>query len=197
MEGKKGLESRKDYHPLHYVPVMKPEKYWWVKNTKEGDTAYNNQCTNMNCGYNCNALHRDVNENGRWQSNKNTPIYCEKCDSLLPRPAMTDKITGEKRLIKGFHSAYRRMEWDKPAHTITQNFIFEASDNKIHPEQNRVLSVYEALIIQTIADYCYDFKINGEYIATSLFAQIIGESVPPKLIEIICKKMISISDRSY
>lgn len=193
LDSKAGTEHARDFHELHYVPIMKEDKYWWISNTPEGDTAYNNQCVNNKCRYNGNELHRDINKDGRAQSNKNTPIYCKKCNSLLPRPSMIDKKTGKRRLIKGFHSAYRRMKWDQPAHTITQNFQFEASDNKVHPEQNRVLSVYEALILQTVANYNYSFEIEGKPISRSFFAKIIGESVPPKLIDYICNKMVKLS----
>ena len=189
-----GNNTASDFHPLHYVPIMKPEKYHWVSHTPEGQTAYNNQCINPDCLHTGNALHRDVNNDGVWQSNKGTPIVCEKCGSLLPRPSMLDKATGKRRLIKGFHSAYRRMKWDRPANTITQNFIFEASDNKIHPEQNRVLSAYEALILQTVAEYDYDFCPNGNWISLGLFAELLGESVPPRLIDLIVRKMIAVSD---
>jgi DNA (cytosine-5)-methyltransferase 1 len=193
LDSRKGYESNKDFHPLHYVPIMKEDKYWWVSHTPESETAYNNQCVNPKCGYKGNPLHRDINQDGRWQSNKRTPIYCAKCGELLPRPSMIDKKTGKRRLIKGFHSAYRRMTWDEPARTITQNYQFEASDNKIHPDQNRVLSIYEALVIQSIIDYDYCFGINGKIISPNFFAEIIGESVPPKLIDMICKKILKIS----
>ena len=86
------------------------------------------------------------------------------------------------------------MEWDVPAATLTQNFIFEASDKKVHPSQTRVLSVYEALILQTVADYPFSLQIDGKNISKNLCAEIIGESVPPKLIEILCKKIIEISE---
>ena len=105
---------------------------------------------------------------------------------------MVDKVTGERRIIKGFDSAYRRMTWDTPAGTLTQNFQYEASDKKLHPDQNRVLSVYEGLVLQTISEYDYKFEIGGKTIRRNLCCQIIGESVPPRLIELICKKIKSI-----
>ena len=105
-----------------------------------------------------------------------------------------DKETGLRRLLKGYDTAYRRMNWDEPAATLTQNFIFEASDKKVHPEQTRVLSIYEALILQTITDYDYSLTINGEYISKNLCAEIIGESVPPRLIEMVCRQIIKISE---
>lgn len=197
LDAKEGYEKRTDFHPYHFVPIMNSTKYWWVSNTKEGDTAYNNQCTNPLCDYTDNSLHKDVINNGICQSNKDTPIYCERCGALLPRPTMIDKKTGELRLISGFHSAYRRMEWDKPATAITQNFQFEASDNKIHPQQNRVLSIYEAMIIQTINEYDFSFTQGNKNISRSLFAKILGECVPPRLIDIICQRIIRITDSSF
>jgi DNA (cytosine-5)-methyltransferase 1 len=189
-----GKESCPSFHPMHYVPIMNPEKHWWVSNTKEGDTAYNNQCVSPNCMFQGNKLHVDKFQNGHWQSNKDTPIYCQKCGHLLPRPTIIDPKTKERRLISGFHSAYRRMKWDEPARTLTQNFIYEASDNKIHPDQNRVLSVYEALVTQTIADYDYHWASDGRRVSLAFVAEVIGESVPPKLIDFIAKKVIKVTE---
>lgn len=174
----------------HIVPVMKPEKYWWIKNTPENETAYNNQC--VQCGYNKNPRHGMRFVEGRHTYKNDTPIYCEKCGALLPRPTMIDKATGKRRRIKGFDSAYRRMSWDMPAPTLTQNLQAEASDKKVHPSQNRTLSVYEGLRLQTIAEYDYKFSINGKNITANSCCKVIGESVPPRLIEMICRKITSI-----
>lgn len=194
LDATQGKNADYAFNKYHYVPVMNPEKYWWIENTPEGNTAYNNQCVNPECRYQYNGMHIDKQTDGIWHSNSETPIFCEKCGSLLPRPSVIDKKTGERRLLKGFHSAYRRMKWDEPAPAITQNFIYEASDNKVHPSQNRVLSIYEALVIQTVADYDYDFTINGKDITPAMFAQVLGESVPPKLIDRIVHKMLNIGD---
>jgi len=191
LSGEKG--KNKDANiPWHIVPVMKPDKFWWVENTPYNETAYNNQC--VNCGYSENPRHGMQFKNGRHISKKDTPIYCQKCGALLPRPTMIDKVTGERRMIKGFDSAYRRIVWDAPSGTLTQLFQSEASDKKIHPTQNRTLSIYEALCIQTIADYDYNFSIGGKCITPNSCCQVIGESVPPKLIEYISRNIISIEN---
>ena len=195
LDAVEGKNADYSFNKYHFVPIMNPEKHWWVENTPEGNTAYNNQCVNPKCRYQFNGVHKDKQTDGIWHSNMDTPIYCEKCGDLLPRPSMIDKRTGQRRLLKGFHSAYRRMKWDEPAPTITQNFIYEASDNKIHPTQNRVLSIYEALVVQTVSDYEYDFSINGETITPAMFAQVLGESVPPRLIELIIGKMLIIKSK--
>jgi len=193
LEAVEGRHSRKEFHALHYVPVMKAEKFWWMSHTPEGDTAFNNQCVNPACGFRGNARHADIREDGVWRSSGATPINCANCGALLPRPSLLDKTSGKRRLLRGFHSAYRRMKWDEPAPALTQNFLYEASDNKVHPTQTRVLSIYEALIVQTIADYGYDFQLDGNYIPSTLFADVIGESVPPKLIDMICRMMMRVS----
>lgn len=194
LDSKFGLNEDLDFHPLHRVPIMKSEKYWWVSNTPEGKTAFDNQCVNPKCGYQFNGKHKDITNSERAHNEYISPLYCEKCAELLPRPC-TEGEDGKPRLIRGFHSAYRRMKWDEPATTLTQNYHFEASDNKVHPSQNRVLSMYEASVIQTVADYNYNFKKNGTLIPQTLFAQVIGESVPPKLIEIICELFCNVSDQ--
>lgn len=178
--------------PWHVVPIMRKEKFWWVKNTPYNETAYNNQCTE--CGFQNTPRHGMFMKDGIHQSKKDTPIYCAKCGALLPRPSMIDKKTGIRRRIKGFDSAYRRMVWEMPSPTLTQNFQYEASDKKIHPVQNRTLSVYEGLKLQTITEYDYKLSVNDKPISRNLCCQIIGESVPPRLIELICSKIISIDN---
>lgn len=180
--------------PWHIVPIMKSDKFWWVNNTPKNETSYNNQC--LECGHSDNPRHGMYFSDGRHISKKDTPIYCEKCGSLLPRPTMIDKISGERRMIKGFDSAYRRMSWDSPSPTLTKLFQSEASDKKIHPSQNRTLSIYEGLCLQTIADYQYKFSVNGKPTSLNACCQVIGESVPPRLIELICKNIIFIEDEN-
>lgn len=191
LEAKLGKNEAREFHPYHYVPVMTDLKYQWIKHTKEGNTAFNNQCINRACKSQTNPGHKDVKVEGKWTSSKDIPIYCQACGHLLPRPHVLEE--GRPRLLRGFHSSYRRMNWDETARTLTQNFIYEASDNKVHPSQNRVLSVYEAMVLQTISRYDYAFRANGKNISTAQIAEVIGESVPPYLIEKICRMMVSAS----
>lgn len=186
-----GPLSRPDAHPLHYVQGMSPEKHWWIRSTPEGETAFNNQCVAPGCGYSGNPTHIDRTATQRVLLSDASTLFCKKCGSQLPRPAIFDEQTGERRLIKGFHSAYRRMRWDEPAYALTRNFPFEASDNKIHPQQHRPLSIYEAMILQTIADYPFTFHRNGKLAGRKVIADIIGESVPPKLIDTIVGKILA------
>ncbi len=195
LRAEKGKNINKEFNPLHKVPLLDEKKLFWIDNTPEWDSAFNNQCINPECGYRGNTRHGAThNEDGINKYNVETPLYCEKCGMLLPRPWVEDKITGKKRLMKGYVSAYKRMMWDEPASTLTQNFQYACSDNKLHPDQCRVLSLYEGLVLQTIADYDYTFELDGKFVSDGLIRDTIGESVPPKMIDIICKYLLSISE---
>ena len=180
-------------NPLHKVPVLDEVKLSWVHYTPEGQTAMNNQCVNPSCMYQGNRKHgAKHNGEGVNRANTDTPLYCEKCGSLLPRPYVVDKKTGEKRIMKSFTSAYKRMSWDVPASTLTQNFQYACSDNKLHPSQDRVLSLYEGMVLQTIAQYPYSFEIDGKLVNDGLIRDSIGESVPPLMIDKIVKHILNI-----
>jgi DNA (cytosine-5)-methyltransferase 1 len=193
LRAEKGKNIADGYHGLHKVPLLDEKKLFWVDNTPEGATAFNNQCVNPTCMFQGNKTHgASHDKDGINKSHTDTPLYCEKCGSILPRPWVEDK-NGEKRLMKGFVSAYKRMLWDEPASTLTQNFQYACSDNKLHPDQSRVLSLYEGLVIQSISQYDYSFSIGGKTVSDGLIRDTIGESVPPKVIDLICKNIIEIS----
>lgn len=123
--------------PYHNVPLLDKEKYFWVANTPKEKGAFDNQCINPLCGFDKNPTHSaSIDENGVNRYSTETPLYCLKCSELLPRPWV--KENGQYRLMKGYTSAYKRMGWDSPASTLTRNLSYACSDNKVHPEQNRV-----------------------------------------------------------
>jgi DNA (cytosine-5)-methyltransferase 1 len=102
--------------------------------------------------------------------------------------------------MSGFTSAYKRMSPSAPSPALTRNFSYPCSDNKIHPYQNRVLSLAEAMTLQTISRY--DFKwgpilLNGkrvEQVPDSLIRLVIGESVPPAFTEQLGSHLIAMSN---
>lgn len=78
--------------------------------------------------------------------------------------------------IKSVHSgAYGRLEWDKPAQTITTRFDTPAGGRFIHPVENRTISPREAARIQSFPD---DFVFYGN---KTTICKTIGNAVPPKL----------------
>ena len=169
--------------PYHRVPLLDEDKYLWVSHTAADRSAFDNQCINPVCKYDGNPTHKALkNLEGINRSSTETPIYCLKCTSLLPSPWV--KKEGRYRLMKGFTSAYKRMSWDSPASTLTRNLSYACSDNKLHPEQNRVLSLYEAMKLHTVADYPYEWKrADGKKVSDKVIRELIGESIPPKGLE--------------
>lgn len=182
--------------PYHYVPILDSDKYFWVSNTPPGKGAFDNQCINPKCKFDKNPIHgASHNHEGINQSNKNTPIYCQKCGELLPRPWV--KCGNEYRLMSGFTSAYKRMRSDLPAAALTRNFSYACSDQKIHPYEHRVLSLYEAFILHTINDFNYSWeRFDGKKVSDKTIREVIGESVPPKGLLMIFNFLRSLSYQS-
>lgn len=85
---------------------------------------------------------------------------------------------------KTFSSVYGRMEWDKPAPTITTQYSNYGSGRFGHPEQDRVLSLREGALLQTFPPK-YDFADPDKPIILSGIATHIGNAVPVKLGEVI------------
>ena len=158
--------------PFHCVPKWNDNQYFWMKNTSEGQTAFDNSYC-VDCG-----------------TMKTSPeqVLCIDCKNPLPVPQM--KKSGKARLIKGFRSSYRRMRWDRPAGTLTMNSGVISSDLKGHPEQNRVLSLREILRLSTLDhdqwNRNYDFTgvplgkwDESQSFSARLVREVIGESIPP------------------
>lgn len=184
--------------PFHYVPVLDPKKYEWIRHARPGSSAFDNQCINPDCNYQKNAVHGTTRNDGVNRANKGTPLYCKRCAALLPRP-YTVGADGQKQIMSGYTSAYKRMDPGLPASALTRNLSYPCSDNKVHPYQNRVLSLAEAAELQTISRY--DFKwgpleLEGKQfsVATdSLIRLVIAESVPPLFLELLGRHLISMS----
>jgi len=90
--------------------------------------------------------------------------------------------------IKGYDTTYKRIEWDKPAPTITMANGSVSSQNNVHPgrlnedgtySDARVLTLKEIFILTGLPD---DWT-PPEWASENLIRQVIGEGVPPKLID--------------
>ncbi len=178
--------------PFHRVPLIDQKKYEWIKCTLTNKSAFDNQCINPRCKYQGNTAHGNKrNGDGINQANKDTPLYCMKCGSLLPRPYVKRK-DGTLRIMSGYTSAYKRMDPNLPCPTLTRNMSFPCSDHKVHFSENRVLSLAEAFHLHTLDRYNYKWgpikNVKGEikkYAADTTIRESIGESVPPYFLEML------------
>lgn len=187
--------------PFHRVSVLDPKKYDWIKHTSPGSTAFDNQCINPNCGFQGNRTHGSSrNGDGINQSHKDTPLYCEKCGDLLPRP-YTVCSDGSIRIMSGYTSAYKRMDPNLPAPALTRNMSFPCSDNKVHPFENRVLSIAECFVIHTLDRYEYvwgplDRKRGKTQAPDTLIRLALGESIPPRFTEMLGTHLKKLTEKN-
>lgn len=133
-----------------------------------------------------------------WMSS--TPTGNTAFDNKIHYPKITKD--GSTRRIKGFKTTYKRMEWDKPAPTVTMTNGSISSQNNVHPGRKRsdntysdarVLSIREILAvcglptdlfdkfayIQSDLTFKYDYSPN-------FMRKVLGELFLPKMcLEII------------
>ena len=146
---------------LHIVPTLQEHHYNWVKDIPpySGKSAWDNDCP---------SCKKQVAYG---------EIYCPYCSSpLLNRPHIKNE-GGSIRAIKGFKTSYRRMSATGIASTITTNSSAFSSDIKLHPIQNRVLSVRECALVQTIP-YSFHWPESQFIRKAHRIREMIGEAVP-------------------
>jgi DNA (cytosine-5)-methyltransferase 1 len=89
-----------------------------------------------------------------------------------------------------YPSVYGRMEWDRPAPTITTQCFGYGNGRFGHPEQDRAISLREAAMLQTFpADY--KFAPPGAAIKFSKMGRLIGNAVPVRLGEVIAQCLLN------
>lgn len=92
----------------------------------------------------------------------------------------------KKKSGASFGSVYGRLEWDKPANTITTQFPGIGNGRFGHPDQDRALSLREGAMLQTFPrDYLFTKPELRENYPIAQVALQIGNAVPPKLGEVI------------
>ena len=104
----------------------------------------------------------------------------------------------ERRLIRAFRTAYKRMSFDAPASTLTTNSGVISSDVKGHPVENRVLSVREILIAASVSphgsvSYRWWEQVAGifEKLPHTFTRDVIGESIPPLALQKIVSHLLN------
>ena len=100
--------------------------------------------------------------------------------------------------IVAHHNHYRRMAWEKPSRTITQNNGVISSLACVHPghpyekdgeilySDPRVLTIYEILIVSSLP---LNWPIPS-WANDNLIRKVIGEGIPSRLIKVIVEQLI-------
>jgi DNA (cytosine-5)-methyltransferase 1 len=90
---------------------------------------------------------------------------------------------------KSYPSVYGRMEWDKPAPTITTQAHGFGNGRFGHPEQDRGISLREAALLQGFPA-TYRFVRPGDPIEFAPIGRLIGNAVPPSLARAIARTIM-------
>ena len=85
-----------------------------------------------------------------------------------------------KKSGRSYDCVYSRLQWDRPASTITTNFIRYGCGRFGHPAQDRAISLREGALLQGFPDY-FQFCPKGETPKLQPVARMIGNAVPPPL----------------
>ena len=88
-----------------------------------------------------------------------------------------------------YPSVYGRMEWGKPAPTITTQCFGYGNGRFGHPEQNRAITLREAALLQTFPR-TYKFLKKGERVRYSVLGRLIGNAVPVKVGEVVAESLL-------
>ena len=82
---------------------------------------------------------------------------------------------------KTYPSIYGRMEWDRPAPTITGQCFGYGNGRFGHPEQDRAVSLREAALLQTFPETFDFFPPDEPFPGMAPVGRMIGNAVPPLL----------------
>jgi len=114
------------------------------------------------------------------------------------KTALHNKIHYPKKVdgtrIKGYDTTYKRIEWDKPSPTITMANGSVSSQNNVHPGRLKADGTYSDARVLTLKEI---FILTGlpddwtppEWASENLIRQVIGEGVPPTLIDSLLSTM--------
>ncbi len=92
------------------------------------------------------------------------------------RSALNDDQLSCHQSCNGFKDVYGRMKWDDVAPTITRSCINPSKGRFLHPEQDRAITLYEAMRLQSFPP---NYKFPRHLTMTQI-ASMIGEALPPR-----------------
>ncbi|WRB84621.1 DNA cytosine methyltransferase [Helicobacter pylori] len=102
--------------------------------------------------------------------------------------------TKEGKRARGYMASYKRIEWDKPAPTITMRNDCLSSQSNVHPGRLQSDGTYSDARVLTLREIFILSSMNADLDVPKFASDIqirhmVGEGVPPLLIEKICKNI--------
>jgi DNA (cytosine-5)-methyltransferase 1 len=118
------------------------------------------------------------------------PLQLERLQAAVPGKRMQD-LPKKLQTKQGFGGAYGRLEWDKPALTITTWVFHPGSGRFGHPRDDRTITMREAARLQSFRD---TFHFTGSYNSQ---ARQIGNAVPPLLARVLAEALAKQLDHYF
>jgi DNA (cytosine-5)-methyltransferase 1 len=127
---------------------------------------------------------------------RNTPTGKSAFENIIHFPR--NLKTGER--LRGFSATYKRIDWDKPCPTITMRNDCISSQSNVHPgrpnpdgsfSDARVLTLRELFILSSLNP---DLEVPS-FVSDIQIRNMVGEAVPPKLINAIVKNLEEINGK--
>ncbi len=105
-------------------------------------------------------------------------------DVFFPKKADGSKITG-------YPYTYKRIDWNKPAPTITMRSDIISATHTVHPGRLLPNGLYSDARVLTLRELFILSSINPDidlpdFVSENQIRYIVGEAVPPHLMEVIC-----------
>ncbi|MDH0711335.1 DNA cytosine methyltransferase [Acinetobacter johnsonii] len=155
--------------PTHEIPVTVKDVIGSLKQLRAGEKSSNDP---LHVAANLSEINlkriKHSKPGGTWRDwPENLRAECHKKDSG-----------------KSYPSVYGRMEWDKPAPTMTTLCYGFGNGRFGHPEQHRGISLREAALFQTFP-ISYQFTETPKQINFKGVGRMIGNAVPVRLGEIV------------
>lgn len=205
---------------LHRAPKASVNHLYWMKHTASACSAYGNfihrplsKVRPQSSVFDTNgSLDSLFDEFGAFKhkadliKNQKTGEYLNIDETCQYEPT-THFYKEEKRLIKGFYTAYKRIDWHKPAPTVTMGNGSISSQNNVHPgrfvsvnEQGvpvysdaRVLSWHELMLVMGLVPGEWNPFVDSDKpydMPEKLFRHIIGEAVAPLMMYELIKPIV-------
>lgn len=112
------------------------------------------------------------------------------CSAMKNEVFYPKKANGER--VKGFHNTYKRMKWNEPAPARTMNSGNIGSHNNVHPGRKKKNGTYSDARVLTLRELFIVASIDPDielpkWVTDNFIRQIIGECVPPLLMNEILR----------
>lgn len=201
--GKTAFDNKEDEYCPNKNLQVDNKKYVWKKQT------YGNYILNKKVGKNqWEEIEVGLTElGGLFVTSDGSKIHLNKNDYFEKGNVSVSKSSsgyqyskdGEQVFVRisGYSTTYKRMHWNKPAPTITMANGSVSSQNNVHPgnlvgdeyDNARVLTLREIIILTGLDPDTWKVPSNKEVASENMIRHVIGECIPPRLIESIVKEI--------